>query len=108
MNLSAALKNDKRKINRSLMCLNGYAEEIHHVEYPDARTVKMEGNVFDVITCVYLLRQQYIKHGVAWDVMELTLHPDKPYWASLRFSMARESFNNQLQFKIKCIDYEKN
>lgn len=107
MNIRDFVNNDKHLLSRRLITLTRKIEEVRHIEVPDPQTIIMEGNSFDIITAVYLFREYYINLGLGWDVMELTLDPQQPYFARLSYKVARVNSNNQLKFKIKVKDYGK-
>lgn len=101
MNIEKFIKNDRHIVAKRLQCLVNKVEEIHYVNCPNSNTIILKGNVFDVIASVYLLRDQYIKHGLGWNEMTLFLDSTKPYQALLKYEIAKESCNNKLKFQIK-------
>ena len=107
MNVDAKVRNDKHIVAQRLKCLVGKVEELNSIEIPNPQTIVLEGNVFDIITSVYLFRNQYIKHGLGWDVMTLMVNPERPYQATLKYEVADESIHNKLKFQIKFQNYEK-
>lgn len=102
------VNNDKHSLSRRLLSITRKIEEVRLIEVPDPQTLILEGNTFDMITAIYLFRQLHINAGLGWDVMELTLDPQQPYFARLSYKVAREKSNNQLKFKVKVKDNEKN
>lgn len=107
MNVLQFVYNDKHAIRRRLLTFANKVEEISLVEIPDPQTIILEGNVFDLITAIYYFRIQYINLGLAWDIIELTFDPKKPYYAHLSYKVAKENYNNQLKFNVKVKDYGK-
>lgn len=101
------VNNDKHNLSRRLLTITRKIEDVRHIEVPDPQTIILEGNSFDMITAVFLFRELHINSGLGWDVMELTLDPQQPYFARLSYKVARENPNNQLKFKIKVKDYVK-
>lgn len=108
MKIRDFVNNDKHILSRRLLTITRKIEEVRHIEVPDPQTLILEGNTFDMITAIYLFRQLHINAGLGWDVMELTLDPQQPYFARLSYKVAREKSNNQLKFKVKVKDNEKN
>ena len=100
MNVASFLQHQNYAVTKKLKCLVGKVEEIKNISIVSNNEVHLSGNVFDIITCVYLIRQQFIMSGIGWDKMELELHPNCKYYAKLTVTYAPES-NCNLLFNIK-------
>lgn len=107
MKIRDFVNNDKHILSRRLLTITRKIEEVRLIKVPDPQTIILEGNSFDMIIAVYLFRDLYIDCGLGWDVMELTLDPEQPYYARLSYKVAKVKSNNRLKFNIKVKDYGK-